>query len=214
MGVGDHDNQVYVIDFSLAKRYRDLKTRLHIPYKANCKLTGTTPYASINNHLSIEQSHCDDLEFIAYVLLYFLCGSLPWLAAEPAINKQPHDTILQRKRNTPLDILCSTCPIEFSIFLNYTHTLHFKEKPDYSYIHSLFHSLFVCEGYHDQPVVGCMTGNDQNAVVRVRVEQENGTCHTSSRMYVLRSSMLTHLIAAFLACALVLIVTMSTSSLF
>jgi len=160
MGVGDHDNQVYVIDFGLARRYRDPKTRLHIPYNANCKLTGTTPYASINNHLGIEQSHHDDLESITYVLLYFLRGSLPWLAAEPAINKQPHDTILQRKRNTPLDILCSTCPIEFSIFLNYTRTLCFEEKPDYSYIRRLFHGLFVREGYHDQPVVGCMMGND------------------------------------------------------
>jgi hypothetical protein len=30
MGVGDHENQLYIIDFGLAKKYRDLKTHLHI----------------------------------------------------------------------------------------------------------------------------------------------------------------------------------------
>jgi serine/threonine protein kinase len=33
MGLGKRANQVYIIDFGLAKKYRDPKTHLHIPYR-------------------------------------------------------------------------------------------------------------------------------------------------------------------------------------
>lgn len=33
MGLGKRANQVYVIDFGLAKKYRDPKTHIHIPYR-------------------------------------------------------------------------------------------------------------------------------------------------------------------------------------
>jgi len=45
---------VYVIDFGLAKRFRDPKTGEHIPYKDKKQLTGTARYASVNTHLGIE----------------------------------------------------------------------------------------------------------------------------------------------------------------
>lgn len=34
-------------------------------------------------------------------------------------------------------------PNEFGIFLNYTCTLCFNDKPNYSYLHKLFQDLFV-----------------------------------------------------------------------
>ncbi|AQK63951.1 hypothetical protein ZEAMMB73_Zm00001d013606 [Zea mays] len=33
MGLGKRENQVYVIDFGLAKKYRDTSTHQHIPYR-------------------------------------------------------------------------------------------------------------------------------------------------------------------------------------
>ena len=147
MGANDYDHQVYIIDFGLAKRYRDPNTHLHIPYKENCPPVGTTPYISINNHLGVEQSHRDDLESLTYVLLYFLCGSLPWHGVKSTGNKQQRNTTLQQKQSRCLALMCSACPPEFGTFLNYVRTLAFDEKPDYDYIRQLFHELLVREGH-------------------------------------------------------------------
>ena len=147
MGIGKRGNQVNVIDFGLAKKYRDPKTHLHIPYRENKNLTGTARYTSINTHLGVEQARRDDLESLAYVLMYFLRGSLPWQGLKAATKKQKYDRIMEKKMTTPSDLLCRGFPNEFAIFLNYTRALRFDDKPDYSYLRKLFRDLFVREGY-------------------------------------------------------------------
>lgn len=156
MGVGNYKNQFYIINFGLAKKYRDLKTHPHIPCKMNCNLTETTPYTLINSHLGVKPSHCDDLESLAYVLLYFLCGSLPWHSIKSAIKKQQQDSTLEMKMGLPPNVLCS-CPKEFSIFLSYSCTLCFNDKPNYVYICRLFCNLFICKGYqYGHPFMRCI----------------------------------------------------------
>ena len=54
IGVAKNSHILYLIDFGLAKRFRDKKTHQHIPYRENKNLTGTARYASINAHLGIE----------------------------------------------------------------------------------------------------------------------------------------------------------------
>lgn len=41
---------VYIIDFGLAKRYKDVKTGKHIEVKGGKSLVGTARYASIASH--------------------------------------------------------------------------------------------------------------------------------------------------------------------
>ncbi|XP_054571802.1 casein kinase I-like [Eptesicus fuscus] len=135
-------NQLYLIDFGLAKKYRDNKTRQHIPYREDKDLTGTARYASINAHLGIEQSRRDDLESLGYVLMYFNRSSLPWQGLKSATKKQKNEKICERKMTTPVEVLCKGFPAEFAMYLNYCRGLRFEETPDYAYLRQLFRILF------------------------------------------------------------------------
>ncbi|KAJ0651264.1 putative protein kinase CK1-CK1 family [Helianthus annuus] len=147
MGLGRKANQVYAIDFGLAKKYRDLQTHKHIPYRENKNLTGTARYASVNTHLGVEQSRRDDLESLGYVLMYFLRGSLPWQGLRAGNKKQKYDKISEKKMLTPIEVLCKSYPSEFISYFHYCRSLRFEDKPDYSYLKRLFRDLFIREGY-------------------------------------------------------------------
>lgn len=165
MGIGKRGNQVNVIDFGLAKKYRDPKTHLHIPYRENKNLTGTARYTSINTHLGVEQSRRDDLESLGYVLMYFLRGSLPWQGLKAATKKQKYERIMEKKMMTPTESLCRGFPTEMAIYLNCCRSLRFDDRPDYSYLRKLFRDLFVREGYQYDYVY------DWSIQPRDRVEQ-------------------------------------------
>ncbi|XP_020712523.1 casein kinase I isoform X2 [Athalia rosae] len=147
MGLGKKGNLVYIIDFGLAKKYRDGRTHMHIPYRENKNLTGTARYASINTHLGIEQSRRDDLESLGYVLMYFNRGSLPWQGLKAATKRQKYERISEKKMSTPIEELCKIHPTEFSTYLRYCRQLRFEERPDYSYLRQLFRTLFHSQGF-------------------------------------------------------------------
>ncbi|KAL0080819.1 kinase-like domain-containing protein [Phycomyces blakesleeanus] len=147
MGIGKRGNQVNMIDFGLAKRFRDPKTNTHIPYRENKNLTGTPRYASVNTHLGIEQSRRDDLESLGYILVYFCRGQLPWQGIRARNKKEKYDKIMEKKMTTSADQLCRGLHHEFTVYLNYVRSLRFDDKPDYSYLRKLFRDLFVREGF-------------------------------------------------------------------
>lgn len=152
MGLGKEANIVYIIDFGLAKKYRDHKTHVHIPYRENKNLTGTARYASINTHLGIEQCRRDDLESLGFVLMYFNRGSLPWQGLRAATKKQKYQKISDRKVSTPINELCKNYPPEFAIYLRYCRSLRFDDRPNYAYLRGLFRDLYLREGFADDGV--------------------------------------------------------------
>lgn len=147
IGLGKRANQVHVIDFGLAKKYRDPRTQQHIPYREGKNLTGTARYASINTHLGIEQSRRDDLEAVGYVLMYFNRGSLPWQGLKANQKKDKYEKIMEKKMSTPIEVLCKHFPGEFVTYLTYTRALRFEDRPDYAYLRRLFKDRFFQENY-------------------------------------------------------------------
>ena len=87
------------------------------------------------------------MESLGYVMLYFCRGSLPWQGLKAATKKQKYDRIMEKKMTTPTEVLCRGFPNEFAIYLNYTRSLRFDDKPDYSYLRKIFRDLFVREGF-------------------------------------------------------------------
>ncbi|ORY79106.1 kinase-like domain-containing protein [Protomyces lactucae-debilis] len=131
-------NLVCVVDFGMAKQYRDAKTKQHIPYRERKSLSGTARYMSINTHLGREQSRRDDLEALGHVFMYFLRGGLPWQGLKAATNKQKYEKIGEKKQTTAIKDLCENFPEEFAQYLSYVRNLGFEDTPDYDYLRDLF----------------------------------------------------------------------------
>ncbi|CAL8123841.1 unnamed protein product [Orchesella dallaii] len=134
--------EVYVIDFGLSKKYRDSRTRQHIPFRDDKSLTGTARYASINAHKGYEQGRRDDMESLGYIFLYFLRGSLPWQGLKAATKKQKYQKIAEVKMSTAIEDLCKGFPFEFVSYLKHCRTLRFDESPDYNFLRQIFRKLY------------------------------------------------------------------------
>ena len=109
-GFGKKQSIIHVIDFGLAKKYRDARSHQHIEYSEHKSLTGTARYASINAHLGIEQSRRDDLESLGFVFMYFNLGCLPWQGLRANTKKSKYDKICEKKMTTPIDVMCRGFP--------------------------------------------------------------------------------------------------------
>ncbi|KAI9356719.1 kinase-like domain-containing protein [Pilaira anomala] len=153
-------NMVFLVDYGMAKLYRDPKTKKHIPYRERRSLSGTARYMSINTHLGREQSRRDDLEALGHVFMYFLRGSLPWQGLKAATNKQKYEKIGEKKQSTSVKDLCGSFPEEFGIYLQYVRKLGFEETPDYDFLRELFDKVLERQGEKDDSVYDWVLLND------------------------------------------------------
>ncbi|KAH9481485.1 Casein kinase I-like protein 1 [Psilocybe cubensis] len=153
-------NTIHIIDFGMAKHYRDPKTKVHIPYRERKSLSGTARYMSINTHLGREQSRRDDLESLGHVFMYFLRGGLPWQGLRAATNKQKYEKIGEKKQTTPISELCEGFPEEFTIYMNYVRKLGFEETPDYDFLRELFSKVLKTLGEPEDGIFDWMLLNN------------------------------------------------------
>ena len=132
MGLGKSNLDLFIIDFGFAKKYRSNKSsKINKMTKGN-QLTGTPRFASINAMKGYEQSCRDDLESLAYVLYFFLRGSLPWQGIKEKNKDLLNKKILDKKINTKSEELGQNLPIQFCELLEYAKNLKYEEQPDYN----------------------------------------------------------------------------------
>ena len=134
-------SQLYLIDFGLAKQYRNAKTLQQKPMQKNKKLTGTARYASINALRGYDQSRRDDLESVAYVLAYLLRGNLPWQGIVVKTKEEKYAKILYRKQSITSEQLFFGFPNELCTYINYCKNLGYEEEPKYDYLTDLFKNI-------------------------------------------------------------------------
>lgn len=139
VGVGPRFNQLILLDFGLSVFYRDTETNEILPPFQQLGFDGTSHYASINTHDRIAPSPRDDLESLAYMLIYFLKGSLPW----QNISGLRLDGIADNKKAITIDELCCDLIPEISIFLRDVRQLEYDSIPPYSRYRELFYNAFM-----------------------------------------------------------------------
>lgn len=137
---------VFLIDFGLARQFRNPSTYLHIRSTANHSIVGTLAFTSVNGQQGYAQSRRDDLESLAYTIIYLVRGDLPW-AYLSAIGD--HEAVLRKKMQITVEELCEGLPTPFYEFVNHIRSLGFDQKPDYQHLHSILSQCSATE--IDQP---------------------------------------------------------------
>ena len=140
IGINNNKNLLYLIDYGLSKKYQN-KNGFHIPYYDGKKIIGTIRFISVNNHLGIEQSRRDDLESLAYVIIYLLKGNLPWIGLKGKNKIEKYEKIMNMKINSKLNVICDGLPKEFAIFLQYCRDIGFDETPNYNFLRKLIENV-------------------------------------------------------------------------
>jgi len=146
MGIDTSAHLINVIDFGLAKKFRDSRTSEHIPYQQDEQhRVGTSLFAAIPTHDAIDCSRRDDLESLAYMLIYFIRGNLPWRRLHGETVAETWDIIRDKKLETE-QLLTVGLPEEFDIFYKYARSLEFDDLPDYNGLKMLFRGLATKHG--------------------------------------------------------------------
>ena len=157
---------IYLIDFGLAKRYRDEYTHIHIPLKENRNLTGTARYASCNAHNGLEQSRRDDMESIAYVILYFFRKKLPWQGLKCKDKNEKHAKIKEIKMSMTPEKLFEGIPKEFADYLTMVKKLGFEDEPAYKSYIQMFNKLFKAKEFEMDYIYDWVTVKNNTNVLK------------------------------------------------
>jgi casein kinase I family protein HRR25 len=162
IGIGPRSHRIHIIDFGLSNQYRDPDTNIHIPYRDNLPLIGTARYASVNAHMGIEHSRRDDMESLAYILIYFMQGCLPWKGI--TIGEKRQADIGKKKSTITPEVLCDGLPAEFHLCLQYARSLGFSERPNYQYLRDLFSNLHRQHADNDSEIFTLSTALGRSRV--------------------------------------------------
>ncbi|XP_019175846.1 PREDICTED: casein kinase 1-like protein HD16 [Ipomoea nil] len=130
------EKKLFLVDLGLATRWRDTSTGAHVKYDQRPDVfRGTVCYASVHAHHGRIASRRDDLESLAYTLVFLLRGRLPWQGYQ---GENKGFLVCKKKMSTSPEMLCCFCPSPFRQFVEYVVNLKFDEEPNYAKYISLF----------------------------------------------------------------------------
>ncbi|CAN1219014.1 Casein kinase 1-like protein HD16 [Linum perenne] len=133
------ERKLFLVDLGLASRWRDISTGLHVDYDQRPDVfRGTVRYASVHAHLGRTGSRRDDLESLAYTLIFLLRGRLPWQGYQ---GENKGFFVCKTKMATSPETLCRFCPLPFQHFVEHVVNLKFDEEPNYAKYISLFDGI-------------------------------------------------------------------------
>ena len=137
----DPDNlTLYLIDFGLAEPYINLETKEHKQMMEKKGRKGTLDFCSMNNHSNLSLSRRDDLESLAYSLIFLLYGWLPWSNRDSSLYNNDGISNLKAEFSSYGGDL-NGLPGNLKKFLDYSIKLKFEEKPNYKYLKQLIREL-------------------------------------------------------------------------
>ena len=131
---------IYLLDFGLAEPY--MKDQKYLPNVKRKGRTGTTRFMGMHAMRKESPSPRDDLQSLAYTLLFFVRGELPWDVIDEPDKKTKKRKVSAMKQALSSANICSGLDPIFQTFLDYTLQLEYDDPPDYEHMKLLFLHYF------------------------------------------------------------------------
>jgi serine/threonine protein kinase len=130
----DGEKKLNIIDFGLSRFY--MKGDKHVVNTYDRSIVGTIRYISTHVHDGNVYSRRDDIISIIYVAIYLMKGKLPWtgMSSKKGDTRTKEELVYDKKLKTTSEELCEGIPYLFQKLLDYSYSLMFEDKPDYSYM--------------------------------------------------------------------------------
>ncbi|CAN6209435.1 unnamed protein product [Urochloa humidicola] len=163
------DKKLYLIDLGLASKWRETSGH-HVDYDQRPDIfRGTIRYASVHAHLGRTGSRRDDLESLAYTLIFLIRGRLPWQGYQ---GDTKSFLVCKKKMATSPEILCCFCPAPFKQFLEIVTNMKFDEEPNYAKLISLFDGLIESPASRPIRIDGALKVGQKRGRLLVNLEED------------------------------------------
>lgn len=138
------DYHCYIVDFGLAKRWRDANGKI-VPEGKTEEFVGTSLYASLAAHEKRFQSRADDLWSLMFMIIDCATNRLPW--KEVYLHMEGRPTHERRNKMYKLKKEFTANPAKFLeyeeliAFMSHLNTLRFEDAPNYTLLLELLQSM-------------------------------------------------------------------------
>lgn len=163
------DKKLYLIDLGLASKWRENNGH-HVDYDQRPDIfRGTIRYASVHAHLGRTGSRRDDLESLAYTLIFLIRGRLPWQGYQ---GDTKSFLVCKKKMATSPEMLCCFCPAPFKQFLEIVTNMKFDEEPNYAKLISLFDGLIEAPASRPIRIDGALKVGQKRGRLLANLEED------------------------------------------